>query len=85
MIDCEGIATPPSRELSFVRIDFHDEAAEQGRLIAQGSLRSVSFDWDSQTGELSFNLGDLQTPLTPRALRPSSTISRPKTSSCESR
>jgi hypothetical protein len=42
-------------ELVFETLDLGDEAADLPRLTAAGTRKTVVFDWNATTGELSFN------------------------------
>jgi hypothetical protein len=54
VLECGQVAETQALELVFETLNL-GEAADLPRLTAAGTRKTVAFDWNSTTGELTFN------------------------------
>lgn len=81
LLECAADESPGSLELRFERITTDPDPDEMRRLMSRGAQRIVAFEWDSESGELSYGAS---APFTLPAIRRGVTWPHSLTS-CESR
>lgn len=66
LLDCAAEAFREPIELRFERITTDPDPDEMRRLLSRGAQRTISFEWDAESGELSYGAS---APFTPPAIR----------------
>ena len=80
LLDCAAGESGGDIELLFERITTDPDPDEMRRLLSRGAQRTVSFEWNAESGELSYGAS---APFTPPASR-GATPWRKAPASCES-
>jgi hypothetical protein len=81
LLECSLADSPRREELRFERITAEPEPEEMRRLLSRGAQRTVDFEWNDDSGELTYD--------TPAAFTPpadhGAAASSPASASCVSR
>ena len=72
LMDCDAGEARQDLELHFERITADPDRDEMRRLLSRGAQRTVVFDWDPDTGELSYGPSPVLTPPVARGAAASS-------------